>query len=130
MFKLCSIFSLPLYLVATGPRTIQFLFFFEILNCCPLKQKQSVLYFFTKQNPIHRAIRPYKNIWSGPYNQKVSRGSEIITNFGTQCKKQTRYVSTKIYGLGLIIKKLAGGQKLSLTLEHSVRSKLDMSVLS
>jgi hypothetical protein len=60
-------------------------FSFEMINCCLLKQKHSVCIYYTKQNLIHRAIQPYKNIWSGPYNQKVRRGSEIITNFGTQC---------------------------------------------
>jgi hypothetical protein len=66
---------------------MHFFFFFQMISCCLLKLKHSVLNYYTKQNPIHRAIQPYKNIWSGPYNQKVSRGSEIITNFGTQCSQ-------------------------------------------
>jgi hypothetical protein len=33
--------------------------------------------------------RRQKNIWSGPFDQKVSMGSEIITNFGTQCSHAT-----------------------------------------
>jgi hypothetical protein len=61
------------------------LVFLEKISCCLQKQKQSAVNYYTKQNPIHNAFQPLKNIWFRSYKQKVSRGSEIITNFGTQC---------------------------------------------
>jgi hypothetical protein len=36
------------------------------------------------------AIQPYKNIQYGSYKRKVSRASEIITNFGTKCTNKER----------------------------------------
>jgi hypothetical protein len=62
MLKLCPIFSLPLYLVATGPRTIQFLFL------------------------LYRCRRVHNNILLLDHDKFLHTGRHILTCWQSLCK--------------------------------------------
>jgi hypothetical protein len=82
MFKLCSIFPLPLYLVATGLRTIQFLFsLVHMYILCPplglVKQCFGLLLISSGQGS-EMAARPYSGSFSSLVPLLVSHPGNLL----------------------------------------------------